>query len=121
MGCGAIYTIREFLASGGETQPESGRESTGVGNRAAGPAGLRDCSQGGEGGGERCAYARSKDSSSCQESFSPVILPDSGALSPLWACFSRSERRVAVSSSRSGHTSSASFSALGTAADHPRH
>lgn len=121
VGSGGISTIRELLASGGETWSESGRESTSVGGRGAGPAGLQDCSQGGEGARERCACTRSNDSSSCQEPSSPVILPDSGASSPLWACFSRSEQMAAVSSSRTAHTSSASFSALGTAADHPRH
>ena len=50
MGSAGISTIRELLASGGETRSESGRESTSVGGRGAGPAGLQDCSQGGEGG-----------------------------------------------------------------------
>lgn len=49
-GSGGISTIREFLASGGETWPESGKESTAVGDSGAGPAGLLDCSQGEEGG-----------------------------------------------------------------------
>lgn len=47
-GIGGISTIREFLASGGETQPQSGKESTAVGDCGAGPAGLLDCSQGEE-------------------------------------------------------------------------
>lgn len=47
-GIGGISTIREFLASGRETQPESGKESTAVGDCGVGPAGLLDCTQGEE-------------------------------------------------------------------------